>query len=167
MTTTVLVGNPKPQSRTWQAAHLVAERLTGRRADVDIDLASFGPALLDWTSEAVADAVARVEASSLLVVASPTYKATYTGLLKLFLDRIGGGALNGLPAVPLMLGGHWRHALAAELHLKPLLAELGAATPTPALYLLDSEWEASETLDGWLAAARRTLPLAASGAGAE
>lgn len=157
MSTVVLVGNPKPRSRTWQAAHLVAERLTGRPADVDLDLATFGPALLDWTSEPVADAVQRVQDSSLLVVASPTYKATYTGLLKLFLDRIGGGALGGLPAVALMLGGHWRHALAAELHLKPLLAELGAATPTPGLFLLDSEWESSPELDVWLETARRTL----------
>lgn len=157
--TTVLVGNPKPQSRTWQAAHLVAEKLTGRRAEVDIDLATFGPELLDWSSPTVAAAVEQVQRSDLLVVASPTYKATYTGLLKLFLDRIGGGALGGTPAVPLMLGGHWRHALAAELHLKPLLAELGAATPTTGLFLLDSEWEASETLDAWLESARPVLGL--------
>ncbi|SHG48547.1 FMN reductase [Jatrophihabitans endophyticus] len=160
MGVTVLVGNPKPHSRTWQAAHLVARELTGRPADVDLDLASFGPALLDWGSEAVADAVARVQDSSLLVVASPTYKATYTGLLKLFCDRIGGGALGGLPAVPLMLGGHWKHALAAEVHLKPLLAELGAATPTAALYLLDSEWDSGDTLAAWLPTARRALGLA-------
>jgi FMN reductase len=157
VTTTVLVGNPKPQSRTWQAAHLVAERLTGRPADVDIDLASFGPALLDWSSEAVAEAVRQVSQSSLVVVASPTYKATYTGLLKLFLDRIGGGALAGVQAVPLMLGGHWRHALAPEVHLKPVLAELGASSPTQALYLLDSEWDSSETLTAWLDDARRAL----------
>ena len=41
----VVVGNPKPRSRTYQAAHLVAERLAGRPADLSIDLADLGAAL--------------------------------------------------------------------------------------------------------------------------
>jgi FMN reductase len=155
--TTVLVGNPKPRSRTWQAAHRVARELTGSEPDTSIDLADFGPALLDWSDTAVADAVAGLVTTDLLVVASPTYKGTYTGLLKLFLDRIGGGALVDVTAVPVMLGGHWRHGLAAEAFLKPVLAELGASCPTGALYLLDSEWDAPDALDDWLQAARRQL----------
>ena len=160
MTVTVLVGNPKPQSRTWQAAHLVAERLTGRKAEVDLDLATFGPALLDWSSPEVAAAVERVVSSSLVIVASPTYKGTYTGLLKLFLDRIGGGALTGVQAVALMLGGGLQHALAPEVFLKPVLAELGASSPTQALFLLDSEWDTSPSLTAWLDVARSRLGLA-------
>jgi FMN reductase len=92
---TVLVGNPKPRSRTYEAAHIVAERLAGRKADLSIDLTELGAALLDWSDATVADLVAKIQASDLVVVASPTYKATYTGLLKLFLDRISGGALAG------------------------------------------------------------------------
>ena len=157
MTVTVLVGNPKPRSRTWAAAHRVARELAGREPDTAIDLADFGPALLDWSDASVAEAVAGLATTDLLVVASPTYKGSYTGLLKLFLDRVGGGALVGVTAVPLMLGGHWRHALAPEAFLKPVLAELGAACPTGALYLLDSEWDAPNALDQWLPAARRQL----------
>jgi FMN reductase len=156
MTVTVLVGNPKPASRTLQAALRVAEALD-RTADVTIDLADFGPALLDWTDERVADAVATVTSSSLVIVASPTYKGTYTGLLKLFLDRFAAGALVGVQAVPLMLGGHWRHALAPEVFLKPVLSEIGASTPTAGLFLLDSAWCSDDALDGWLPAARRQL----------
>ncbi len=91
MSVAVVVGNPKPRSRTYQAAHLVAERLAGRPADLSIDLTDLGPALLDWSDPGVADLVAAVQAADLVVVASPTYKATYTGLLKLFLDRFGAG----------------------------------------------------------------------------
>jgi FMN reductase len=105
----------------------------------------------------VADLVAAVQASDLSVVASPTYKATYTGLLKLFLDRIPGGALAGVTAVPLMLGGHWRHALAADLLLKPVLVELGATCPTRGLFLPESEYAGGETLDSWLELARPQL----------
>jgi FMN reductase len=44
-----------------------------------------------------------VQASRVLIVASPTYKGAYAGLLKLFLHRIVAGALRGVAAVPLML----------------------------------------------------------------
>jgi FMN reductase len=74
----VVVGNPKPQSRTHQAAHLVAERLTGTAADVSIDLTELGAALLDWSDSGVAALVSAVQASELAIFASPTYKATYT-----------------------------------------------------------------------------------------
>ncbi len=153
----VLVGNPKPRSRTYQAAQLVAEKLAGRPAELSVDLADLGHALLDGSDSSVAEIVAAVQASELAVVASPTYKASYTGLLKLFLDRVPGGALAGVTAVPLMLGGHWKHALAADLFLKPVLVELGATCPTRGLYLPESEYAGGPTLDSWLEQARPQL----------
>jgi hypothetical protein len=42
-------GNPKPRSRTFEAAGIIAERLTGAAPDLTFDLADFGPALLDWS----------------------------------------------------------------------------------------------------------------------
>jgi FMN reductase len=161
----VVVGNPKPRSRTYTAAQSVLEQLTGSAADFAIDLVDFGAALLDWSSEPVAAAVERVRSARLIVVASPTYKATYSGLLKLFLDRFQAGSLGGVVAIPLQLGGSWRHALAPEVHLKPVLSELGASMPTRALYLLDSDagedpaagFANSATLAEWLAIARPQL----------
>jgi FMN reductase len=167
MSTVVVVGNPKPRSRTFDAAQLVVERLTGRVPDVAVDLVDFGPGLLDWKDADVARAVADVTAADLVVVASPTYKATYTGLLKLFLDRFGAGSLASVTAIPLMLGGDWRHSLAPEAFLKPVLAELGASSPTRGLFLLDAEYAESEVLASWLEVARTQLPahlLAAAGA---
>jgi FMN reductase len=150
MSTAIVVGNPKPRSRTYAAASLVAERLTGAAPDLALDLTDFGAGLLDWSDTAVKDAIDAVQASDLVIFASPTYKASYTGLLKLFLDRIGGGALAGVTGVPLMLGGHWRHSLAADLLLKPVLVELGATCPTRGLFLLDSDYAESEELQLWL-----------------
>lgn len=159
----VVVGNPKPRSRTYQAANLVAERLAGRPADLSVDLADLGAALLDWSDAGVSDLVAAIAATDLTVFASPTYKASYTGLLKLFIDRIGGGALAGVTAVPMMLGGHWRHALAPELLLKPVLVEVGATCPTAGLFLLETEYSGGPTLDGWLDRARPQVLAAAAG----
>ena len=157
MTVTIVVGNPKPQSRTFHAAELVAERLTGKTPDERIDLAELGAALLDWSDPQVAAAKATVVASDLVVVATPTYKGTYTGLLKLFLDRFGAGELAGVTAVPLMLGGDLRHSRAVETSLKPVLVEIGATCPTRGLFLVDSSYDDAATLDAWAATAERQV----------
>src|SRR5438105_1187514 len=153
----VVVGNPKPASRTLDAATKIAERLAGRPADLVIDLVELGPGLLGWGDEAVAKAVADVQCSSAVVVASPTYKASYTGLLKLFLDQFAAGSLAGVIAFPLMLGGAWNHSLAPDAFLKPVLAELGASCPMPGLYLLDTDYESPAGLDDWIELGRRFL----------
>ena len=94
-----------------------------------------------------------------MVFASPTYKASYTGLLKLYLDRIRGGALARVTAIPMMLGADWRHSLAPEVFLKPALAELGASCPTRGLFLLDADVTDSTTLQNWLQVARLQLAV--------
>ena len=157
MNVVAVVGNPKPASRTRGAAELVAERLAGAPPTTIIELAELGPALLARGDPAVATAKRAVLDADLVVFASPTYKATYTGLLKLFLDQFAAGELHGTTAIPLMLGGSPRHALAGELTLKPVLSEIGCSCPTPALFLLDTAWEASPELDEWLDRARDVL----------
>ena len=124
----VVVGNPKPGSRTLAAGRYLARQLGGE-PDLVIDLADLGAALLDWDDAGVADLVARVGEADLVVVASPTYKGTYTGVLKLFLDRFATDGLRGV-AVPLMLGAGPAHALAPELSLRPVLSEIGASIPS-------------------------------------
>ena len=150
MRTVAVVGNPKPRSRTYESAQIVAERLTGSAPDDTLDVTDLGARLLDWSDQDVAAAMDVVRAADLVVVASPTYKATYTGLLKLFLDRFGADELTSTLGVALMLGGHWKHALAAELTLKPVLVEIGLSVPFRGLFLLDSQHAASETLDRWV-----------------
>lgn len=151
--TAVVVGNPKPGSRTLAAAVHVARELDGGEPGLVVDLATLGPALLDWQDPGVAELVAGVGAADLVVVASPTYKGTYTGLLKLFLDRFATDGLRGV-AVPLMLGAGPAHALAPELSLRPVLTEIGASVPTRALYLLDTSYDDPAAYLPWLETAR-------------
>jgi FMN reductase len=157
MTFAVVVGSPKPASRTLDAATKIAARLTGGPADVVIDLAELGPRLLTWGDEEVARCVTQVQGASAVIMASPTYKASYTGLLKVFLDQFGAGSLAGTVAFPLMLGGAWVHALAPEVFLKPVLVELGASCPVSGLFLLDTDYESPAGLDDWVASAKRFL----------
>jgi FMN reductase len=157
MSVAVVAGNPKPDSRTLEAATRVASRLGDEPPRVVIDVVKLGSGLLAWGDQGVADAVARVQAATAVVVASPTYKATYTGILKLFLDQIPTGSLAGVVAFPLMLGGAWLHALAPEVFLRPVLVELGATCPARSLYLLDTDYLDPPGLNTWVAEARGYL----------
>jgi FMN reductase len=157
-----VTGNPKPGSRTLAAATLVAEKLGGGPPDVVIDVVELGPGLLGWGDPAVGAAVESVQKSDVVVVASPTFKATYTGLLKLFLDQIPSDGLAGVVAVPMMLGAGPGHALAPELLLKPVLVEAGATCPTKGLYVLDTTYDDPATYEPWLSVARPQV-LAALG----
>lgn len=161
MSVGVLVGNPEPRSRTCQTAHRVAVALAGREPDVAVDVVDLGAGVLDRSDAAARAAVAAVATTDLLVVAGPTYEATYAGLLKVFLDRVGTGELAGVPAVPVMLGGDLRHSLAPDLLLKPVLVELGATCPTRGLFLVEADHDAPAALDGWIGAARRQVAATA------
>jgi FMN reductase len=132
--------------------------LTGRQADHVIDVIELGPALLGWGNPEVAAAVSLVTAADILVVSSPTFKATYSGLLKLFLDQFGAGQLGGVVTFPVMLGASPRHAMAPEMSLRPVLVEIGASCPAPGLYLLDSEGTGSAEFRAWLTPARCFVP---------
>ncbi|WP_372593431.1 NADPH-dependent FMN reductase [Actinotalea sp.] len=143
--TVVLVGNPRPGSRTARAALRVAEVLTPDATPRLVDLAVFGPAVLDPDSPEVAAAMAEVAAARLLVVASPVYKGAATGLLKAFLDRYGPEALRGVIAQAVMVGASPAHAPAVETTLRPVLVELGAVCPVTGLYLREQVLEALGT----------------------
>ncbi len=147
-----MVGNPRPGSRTLDAATRVAAGLASGPPDLVVDLAEIDGELLGWGTPRVTELVAEVGACDLVVVASPTYKAAYTGLLKLFLDKFAGGTgLADVVVAPVMLGGSLAHSLAPELTLKPVLAELGATTALAGLYLVDSTYAESDDIERYVA----------------
>jgi len=128
-----LSGNPRAGSRTLLVAQtlagVLAERL-GAGAVTSLDLAEVAPQLFA-ASAPDADRYAGVLAgASVAVVATPVYKASYTGLLKTFLDRYPSGGLRGVLAVPVVVSASPAHSFVAEHLLRPLLVELGASAPT-------------------------------------
>lgn len=137
-----LVGNPRPASRTLNAALALREAIRrvvpGSENGAVVDAADLAQDLFTPGSTKVGEALADLERSNILVIASPTYKATYTGLLKSVLDQAPAGWLKGKSAIPLQVAASDRHALAAELHLRPVLVELGAHIPGPAVFLPES-----------------------------
>lgn len=147
---TIVVGNPKANSRTLLISKkLVAELFGGIPADIQtIDLASHQSDLFAWPSDEMASLSARVAGSDLIVIGSPTYKATYTGLLKSFLDRYPANALQGVVAILIMTGADATHSMGGDTHLAPLLTELGAVVLGGSLYFITSDMYQIDTIVG-------------------
>jgi FMN reductase len=161
----VLVGNPKPRSRTLAIAEAVAERVaaaTGASVARTIDLCDHADDLFKWPHDGIAALNEAIAGSAYLVVASPTYKAAYTGLLKAFLDRYPNNGLVGVTAFPVMTGASLVHAMAIDTQLRPVLVELGASVPTRGLFFEMSQMgEMDAVVDTW--AQENLMRLARSG----
>ncbi|WP_265522364.1 NADPH-dependent FMN reductase [Oerskovia flava] len=157
----VLSGNPRAGSRTLRAAESLARRIADHLDVPDIttiDLAPLAHELYAASRPTADAALARLAGATVAVVATPVYKAAYTGLLKSFLDLYGPDALAGVVAVPLVVSGNPAHSLAAEVHLRPLLVELGASVPTRALAIVESQLpDLDRVVDGWLTSAGPAL----------
>ncbi|WP_125131183.1 NAD(P)H-dependent oxidoreductase [Microbacterium sp. 10M-3C3] len=127
----VVVGNPKPRSRTLTVATTLVEHVLdpGTYDLTVIDLADHIDEIFTWPSETLGELNALVADSDLVVFASPTYKATYTGLLKAFLDRYPANGLAGVVAIPVLTIADGTHSMAPTHNVAPLLAELGAIVP--------------------------------------
>ncbi len=136
---------------------MLAKKIDSTIDPLVIDIAELKDGLFGWGSDSVKSLISSVCACDLVVFGSPTYKASYTGLLKLFLDLFPANGLAGVVAVPLMLGAGPGHTLAPEIFLKPVLVELGATCPTKGLYLLDSTYGNGVAMDEWLAVAAPKL----------
>jgi FMN reductase len=159
----VVCGNPKANSRTLGVAEEVARQAAGTAGRDNVsthitDLANIGGQLFDWSSADVKAEVAALSGADLAIIATPTYKATYTGLLKSYLDWFGQTGLAGVVAVPVMVGGSAVHALAPEVFLRPLLVEIGAIVPTRGLFILDGELDQlTTTVAAWAEGAAHAL----------
>jgi FMN reductase len=138
----ILTGSPSPRSRTSALALHVGDELALQGHSVDvIHLRGLPPVALlsaDTADPAIAAAVRAVIAADAVVVATPIYKASFSGLLKVFLDLLPQSALQGKVVLPLATGGTVAHLLAIDYGLRPVLAALGAHHVTSGRFVLDS-----------------------------
>lgn len=91
-------------------------------------------------SDPLADAIAAVEEADVLVIASPVYNGSYSGLFKAFTDLVRMDALIGTPVVLGATGGSLRHALAVDQELRPLFSVLQATTVPTGVFAAPEDW---------------------------
>lgn len=88
----------------------------------------------------VAEAHRKLAEADLIVLGTPVYKASYTGMLKHFFDLIDPKQLNGKVAILVATGGSDQHASVLEYQLRPLASFFGVVTTPTAIYARDNEF---------------------------
>lgn len=160
MSVLLLGGSPSPSSSGERLLQYIGDRLTAEgqrctRLQVR-DLPAHALLHQDGTDPAIAEALALVRAADALVIATPVYKASYTGLLKAFLDLLPQDGLDGKLVLPLATGGSQSHMLVLDYALRPVLASLSPRAILPGIYATSSQlyWSADTGLvpDGPIAA---------------
>lgn len=147
MSVLLIAGSPSEHSRSSTLLNEVAGRLHAqvddRRLRVDRlhirDLSPQALLLADWGHPSVVRAIEQVAHARALVVATPVYKAAYSGVLKVFLDLLPQTALKGKVVLPIATGGSPHHMLALDYALRPVLQSLGAKHILPGVYASDSQ----------------------------
>lgn len=143
MSVLLIAASPTQPSRSAALLDAVGQRLQARSAHTELlslrELEPRALLLADTRYPDIAQAVAQVADAQVVVVATPVYKAAYSGVLKVFLDLLAQTALQGKTVLPLATGGSPHHMLALDYALRPVLQSLGAKHILPGIYASDAQ----------------------------
>ncbi len=135
-------GSPRSPSRSKLLAELTLEALAERGYEARlIDLATL-PAdalLARGESPEVDEAIKVVGRARIVIAATPTYRALYSGLLKAFFDLMPQSHLHGKLCIGLQTGTAREHYLSPEYGLRPLFVSL-EGIPAAGIYATDDEF---------------------------
>jgi FMN reductase len=137
-----ICGSPAASS---PCAFLVRETLLQARARkfaceaVEVRELPAGPLLRGEPSEELDQAFERLSHARAVVIASPVFRASFAGALKLFLDRLPSNALAGKHILPLATLISPVHAGTYDRALRPVLTALGAVFVLETVFILEDE----------------------------
>lgn len=136
-----IVGSPTHGSRLFALTQFFEDRLALAGYGIDFISAADLPAedLLraDFNSPVIRQVIAAVEEADAVIIASPVFKASYSGALKTILDVIPQKGLQGKLVLPLFIGGTIAHLLAVDYALKPVVAALGGTHILGGVFAVD------------------------------
>ncbi len=143
-----IAGSPTHPSRTYALLEYASQLLQQDGFQVDLlsvrDLPAEDLVFGRYDSPALTQPKALLEQADGVLIATPIYKAAYTGLLKSFLDLLPQKALLGKVILPIATGGTIAHLLAIDYALKPVLSELGARHLLGGVYAVDKQIQRQE-----------------------
>jgi FMN reductase len=143
MSILLVAGSPSERSRSAALLDSVSQRLAGRGATIERlhirDLSPQALLLADAAHRSIAFAADQVARAKAIVIATPVYKAAYSGVLKVFLDLLPQTALKDKTVLPIATGGSPHHMLALDYALRPVLQSLSARHILPGVYATDSQ----------------------------
>ncbi|TLS54037.1 NADPH-dependent FMN reductase [Paenibacillus antri] len=165
MSSVVIVsGSPSLSSRVNAFIDYSLQYMVGRGFAVKTVNVSELPAedlvRANFASAAIQEKVRWVEAAQAVILVSPVYKASYTGVLKLFLDMLPQKGLERKIVLPLFVGGSMAHLLSIDYALKPVVSALAGRHILGGVYGVD-QW-IQRTENGFAMTEELTVRLAAS-----
>ncbi|MFE5188733.1 FMN reductase [Streptomyces sp. NPDC056628] len=140
------------------STRLLADRLaaaTGRQTEAEVEVVELRELAVEiaqnftngFPGRRLAAAIDAVTSADGLIVVTPVFSASYSGLFKSFFDVIDKDALTGMPVLIAATGGTARHSLVLDHALRPLFAHLRAVVVPTGVYAASEDWGA-EGLDG-------------------
>ena len=147
MTTELAVlisGSPSPNSKSRRLltqAGLALERIGIDVVQVDLHRLRAAALLGREQDRDIAAGIAQIAAARIVVASSPVYRATYSGLLKVFFDLLPQAALDGKVGIPILTGGSTGHLLALDHGMRPLFASVGATVVSNGVYGCDAQFK--------------------------
>jgi FMN reductase len=160
-------GSPSATSKSRVLVEYALARLAARGATTQlVDLATLPaePLLGRGTSPAVTAALDAATGARIIVAGTPVYRATYSGLLKVFFDLLPQDSLIGKVGVPIVTGHGAAHSLSVDHGMRPLFASLGAMVVAGGVYATSGQFQdgkpTAELLQGVDRAVREAFALA-------
>jgi|HubBroStandDraft_5_1064220.scaffolds.fasta_scaffold394738_1 FMN reductase len=152
---TAVLGSVTPPGRLLQALTAMTAAVQAADAALEVDLINLADVRIAFADgrapEAYGDDTAavvnRVAAADIIVLASPVYRASFTGALKNLLDHLPVEALMGKPCGIVAMGATAHHFLGVEWHLREVLTWFGAIVPPTGVYLSSADFVDGKLVD--------------------
>jgi FMN reductase len=132
-----IYGSPTPPGKLAAGLAMLEDDVRLRHHGWDVErlapTGSAGPLTGTWDP----GAVETVTAADAVVIASPVYRGSITGTLKLLIDQLPNEALRSKPVGILTVAAAPHHFLSAERHLRDILSWFGALTAANSAFFVD------------------------------
>ncbi|TYQ09685.1 UNVERIFIED_ORG: FMN reductase [Gordonia westfalica J30] len=137
-------------------AAVVTDALGEREAAVEVEVIDLRDLAVDlgramtvgFASGRARAALDAVETADALIVASPVFNASYSGLFKMFFDLVDVDAMSGKPVLIAATGGSPRHSMVLDHALRPLFSYLRTVTVPTGVYAASEDWAGAESAGG-------------------
>lgn len=140
---TIISGSPTEVTRLNGVQHEVINHFNGNGIAPEIINVRQLPAealiQAKFDSKEIIEANKKVEDANIIVILTPVYKASFSGVLKTYLDLLPQSGLEGKTILPIAVGGTFGHLLMIDYSLKPVLTALGATHILKGAFILDSQ----------------------------
>lgn len=138
----ILSGSPGSSSRLNGMTNYIRQALSEAGLQTAaINVVDLPPEDLVYTrfdSPSILAANQLIDEADAVVIASPVYKASFTGVLKAYIDLLPQKGFEKKIITPIFIAGSMAHLLSIDYSLKPVLASMGALQFTKSVYATDS-----------------------------